>query len=74
MYEIYKSTEGRKKTFLVFSGLEKPDEAIDAAKKYFKTAEDHLGISPCWILNDELYFEDPNKKTAKKKIAIYWRI
>lgn len=73
MFEIYKSYSKRKKTFLVFEGTEKPDVAFAAAKKFFRCAEHHLGISTCWILNDELYFEDPYKKAAKKKVAIYWR-
>ena len=70
MFEIYKSIEGRK-TFLVFSGLEKPDVAFAAAKKFFRVAEHHLEVKVCWILNDELYWEDPHKKTAKRKVAIF---
>ena len=72
MFEIYKAVKGRK-TYLVFSGLEKPDEAFGAAKKYFRCSEYHLGIKACWILNDELYFEDPNKKSAKKKMTIFYK-
>lgn len=72
MFEIYKSIKGRK-TYLVFAGTEKADTAYEAAKKYFRVAEHHLSVNQCWILNDDLYFEDPHKKAAKKKIAIYWK-
>ena len=72
MYEIYQTIEGRKKTFLVFDGKEKPDAVFTAAKKYFRVAEHHLAITTCWILNDELYFEDPHDKKAKKMVALYW--
>lgn len=72
MYEIYQTIEGRKKTFLVFDGKEKPDAVFTAAKKYFRVAEHHLAITTCWILNDDLYFEDPHDKKAKKMVALYW--
>lgn len=72
MFEIYTSIEGRKKTFLVFEGTEKPDVAFAAARKFFRVAEHHIAYRVCWILNDELYFEDPHKKTAKKKFAFFW--
>lgn len=72
MYEIYKSTEGRKKTFLVFDGRESPDVAFKASAKYFRVSEDHIGFKACWILNGDLYFEDPVKKKAKKKFAFFW--
>ena len=72
MFEIYKSTEGRK-TFLVFSGLEKPETAYKASAKFFRVSEDHIGFKTCWILNDELYWEDPHKKAAKRKVASFWK-
>ena len=72
MFEIYKTTEGRKKTYLVFNGHCNFSKAIACAKKFFKVSEDHIDSDGCWILNDELYFEDPHKKNAKKMIAFFW--
>lgn len=73
MYEIYTSTEGKKKTYLVFDEPIALTEAELIAAKFFKVSKNHIGWDVCWILNDELYFENPHKKAAKKKVAIFWR-
>ena len=72
MYEVYISTEGKKKTYLVFDPNVNWDEVKKTAKKFFRVSEQHIDSDACWILNDELYFKNPNKKGSKKKIAVYW--
>ena len=72
MFEIYKSIEGRKKTFLVFDGTANPVAAFKASAKFFKVSMKHIGYKLCWILNDELYFENPHKENAKRKFAFFW--
>lgn len=73
MFEIYQTTEGRKKTYLVFKGTEHPDVAYKASAKYFKVSKNNIGFEKCWILNDDLYFEDPHNKKAKVKFAFFWK-
>lgn len=73
-YEIYEGrTEGqnRKKKYLVFpwtidGGLEREN----TAKRFFRCNPLHLKYYRGWILNDELYLEDPHKK-GKKRVAVY---
>ena len=72
MYEVYQTTEGRKKTFLVFDGKENTKVAYKASAKYFRVSEEHIDFKKCWILNNELYFEDPENKKAKVKFAFFW--
>lgn len=72
MFEIYRSIKGRK-TFLVVDEYSKYREVEKEATKFFRVSKRHLQWQKCWILNDELYFEDPCNKKAKKMVAISWR-
>lgn len=73
-YEIYEGrTEGqnRKKTYLVFDKKTKADR-ICQAKHYFRVSTLRIGYTDGWILNNELYFENPGKKGAKKVIVYFY--
>lgn len=74
VYEIYEgiSQNGHKKTYLVFiSKCLAAAEIAKTARKYFKCAAQNIKIKQGWILNDELYFEQPSKK-AKIVLVAYW--
>ncbi len=72
MYEVFVSIEGKKKTYLVFDLRKNYGESVKASKKYFRVSEKHIMHTVCWILNDELYFKNPNTKGSKMKIAFFW--
>lgn len=69
MFEIYKAINGRK-TYLV-SNEKKAESLYQYAKKHFKVAGNKLEIRIGWILNDELYLEDPHKKHTHRKWIAY---
>jgi len=74
VYEIYVGTSeaGHKKTYLVF--FTKFIECANISRlsrKFFKCAAQNIKIKQGWIWNDELYFEQPNKK-AKIVLAACW--
>ena len=58
-FEIYKSIEGRQKTYLIFK---KGSLDIPKAKKYFRCSFLHLKIVEGWIHNELLYLKRPHKK------------
>ena len=73
MYEVYKSLKG-KKHYLVFKSKFVSQDNVTAATRYFRCSEKNIYIQEGWILNDELYFENPHKKGSKKVYAIsHWR-
>ena len=62
MFEVYKSIEGRK-TYLVSNV---PIGLYEEAKKRWKIANSRIEIASCWILDNELYLENPHEKKAVK--------
>ena len=64
MFDVYTSIEGRKKTYLVSN--EQYHATMNYAKKYFKLPESKITVKCGWVLNDELYLEDPHKKGSHK--------
>lgn len=70
MFEIYKSYKGRK-TYIVSD--EQFHETVAYAKKYFRCSEAHIECKCVWILNEELYLEDPHSKKAKKHWGAWWK-
>lgn len=74
MYEVYigLTERNRKKTYLVYEPWTSYIDMCEAAKKFFRCSEAHLEIVNGWVLNDELYLEDPHKRGAKiKAVAFY---
>lgn len=48
------------------------EEIMKFAKRYFRQSKGHIEVACGWVLNDELYLEDPKKKGAKRRaIAFY---
>ena len=73
MFEIYASTTGRKH-YLIFNNSTKYDQLIKEGRKYFRCGEKNLEIEKGWILNDELFFENPHKKGSKTVAVVsHWR-
>ena len=71
-FEIYEGRtekQNRKKKYLFFK---KENLNIPQAKKYFRCSFLHLKIADGWVLNDDLYLEDPEKAKAKKGTVIYY--
>lgn len=80
MVEIYKSEGKRQKTYLVedirFTMMkgktdqQKLEDLISYSMRYFKVRPNRLFMTSVWVLNDEMYLEDPHKKGAKQRTAI----
>ena len=80
MFEIYKSEEKKPKTYLVADIIlsemksyvddQKLESFINYSTKYFKVRPNRLFMTSVWVLNDEMYLEDPHKRGAKKRTAI----
>ena len=80
MIEIYKSEGKKQKTYLVedirlskmkgYADHQKLDDFISYSVRYFKVKPNRLFMTSVWILNDELYLEDPHKRGAKQRTAI----
>lgn len=68
MYEIYHAIIGRK-TYVVCSGTMM--ETFKAADRHYRINKDYIRVRNAWIINDELYFENPHKKGQKKVWAAY---
>lgn len=74
MYEIYigRTERNRKKTYLVDEPWTSYIDMCEAAKKFFKCSVAHLEITYGYVLNDELYLEDPHKRGAKMKTVAFY--
>ena len=80
MIEIYKSEGKRQKTYLVEdirlmkmkskTDDQKLEDFISYSMRYFKVKPNKLFMTAVWVLNDEMYLEDPHKKGAKQRTAI----
>lgn len=80
MVEIYKSEGKHPKTYLVedinylnikgASDNKKWMDFISYSTKYFKVRPNRLFMTPVWVLNDEMYLENPHKRGAKLRMAI----
>lgn len=74
MFEIYQSIEGRKKTYLVSIGFCFNRESfINVAKRYFHVSRERIICLRAWIVNDELYLENPHLKNKKDCWVAYLR-
>lgn len=77
MFEIYKACEGRntyivsKEPFNITISRKQVYEIRKYAKQHYKCSEKRLEVCAGWILNDELYLENPNKKGAVKHWIAY---
>ena len=73
MFEIYEATSLRKH-YLVFDRSVKYADAVKAAKVYFCCGEKNLNIEKGWVVDDDLYLEDPHIKGARVVCAVsHWR-
>lgn len=80
MIEVYKNERKNPKTYLVADvnylnlkgryDSEKLEDFISFSMKYFKVRPNRLFMTSVWVLNDEMYLEDPHKRGAKKRTAI----
>jgi len=66
MYEIYLSDDKKPKTYIVSTDAKvKEEELKDYARRYFHVGLDRIYTGRGWILNDELWLENPKKKGQK---------
>lgn len=80
MVEIYKTEGNKQKTYLVAdfnhwkmktrADDDKLEDFINYSMKYFKVRSNRLFMTSVWVMNDEMYLEDPHKKGAKQRTAI----
>lgn len=80
MVEIYKTEGNKQKTYLIAdfnhwkmktrADDDKLEEFITYAMRYFRVRPNKLFMTSVWVLNDEMYLEDPHKRGAKQRTAI----
>ena len=72
-FEVFigRTEQNRKKTYLVAEPGTTYIRMCEAAKKFFRCSEAHIEVVDGWILNDELYLDDPGRKAKKRAIAFY---
>lgn len=68
MFEIYKSIVGRK-TYIV--STERITDVLKYAKKYFKVAASRIICHQAWIIDEDLYLENPHNRQAHKVWVAY---
>lgn len=77
MFEIYQSIEGRKKTYLVSTWARgfclNRESFVNEAKRYFHVSRERIICLRAWIVNDELYLEDPYLRNEKMCWVAYLR-
>lgn len=61
MCEIYKSIKGRKKSYIIGENLA---EAKKTARRYFHCTDYDLFMEKGWLLDEELYLDNPHTKGA----------
>ena len=74
-YEIYEGRTGkqnRKKVYLVFPYKTDITTLFVTARRHFKCRADHIELARGWVLNDELYREDPHKRGTKIVAIAFW--
>lgn len=71
-FEIYKAIKGRR-TYLVFAKHVIGWDATKMAMKHFKVSKYAIVLDSAWILNNELYFENPHSEKAVKRYVAYRR-
>lgn len=73
-FEVFigRTEQNRKKTYLVAEPGTTYIRMCEAAKKFFRCSEAHLEIVNGYVLNDELYLEDPHKRGAKLKCVAFY--
>ena len=75
MFEIYEGRtekQNRKKTYLVDEPGTSYVHMCEAAKKFFRCSEAHIEIVYGYVLNDELYLDDPHERGTKMKIVAFY--
>lgn len=73
MFEVYVSLKG-KKHYLVFDRKTLYMDCVEAATRHFRCGEKNLEVEQGWVLNDELYLEDPHVKGSKRVVVVsHWR-
>lgn len=69
MFEIFETTEGRKKTYIVTNTDTDPAELHQFAKRYFKVTAERIQIRAAWVKGNDLYLEFPEKKCKRVWVA-----
>ena len=75
MFEVYEGRtekQNRKKTYLVDEVGISYNDMLEAAKKFFRCSEAHIKIVFGYVLNDELYLDDPKLKGTKMKAVAFY--
>ena len=76
-FEIYegKNSQNRKKTFLVFDFFKVGYmEARKAARRHFRTTDEHIQIECGYTHKGQLYLNNPAEKPKQAKVVrvVYW--
>lgn len=74
MFEIYKSEGKRSKSYIVTADRRRSiNDLISYAKRYFRCSETHIEIVNGWILENELYLENPHKRGAVERLTAFYK-
>lgn len=68
-FDVYESTSGKHKRFMVVPvGVYMSEEIEKNAKRFFKVSADELDWRLGWVLGDDLWFDDelPTRDERKK--------
>lgn len=70
-FEIYESTEGKKRRFFVVPvGKYQTDDIARYAKKFFKVSANKLAFDMGYVINDELWL-DERPEGSKPVLVLY---
>ena len=69
-FEIYEGFTKRKKKYIVVNAEFVGEEDLSFCKKFFHCSDKHLYIAAGYILDKNLYLEDPESKKAKDVFVV----
>lgn len=67
-YDIYKSTEGRKRTYVVSKYYY---DACKGAERYFHVSENKTTCVSGWVIGDSLYFDDIDAPRSRNRKSVW---
>ena len=73
MKQIFEEFKAGRKTYLVFYATSLNFYIMYAARKRFHCTEEHLEVATGYVVKDELYFDNPHKKSQKRVLVIHYQ-
>jgi hypothetical protein len=71
-YDIYYSTTRKNKKYLVFYQLNLSIYwMLTDAKRFFRASENNIKVQDGWLIGDDLFFEEPEKRAKRVIVMSY---